>query len=180
VLQTKQCLWYRPVNLPSAEEIDLPLIGSLHPLQFPFDEAGRRSELLREYSGLDGLSGAGDKRPCWIAGSIGDSGANIMFFKIGGGANGLANCSLLFVGDTFKAGPPDWRFLGGDRGRAFSFCGDMDKVVSRSAIKLSTGLTSSISPLIDRGGLRGGLERELAWLASLNPEVSEDCESVGV
>ena len=59
MLQTKQCLWYRPVSLPSAEEIDFPLMGSLHPLQFPFEDAGRRSEALRE-SDRDGFRGAGE------------------------------------------------------------------------------------------------------------------------
>ena len=40
-MHTKQALWYRPVRRPSAEEMDLPFMGSVQALQVPFPIVGR-------------------------------------------------------------------------------------------------------------------------------------------
>lgn len=59
-MHTKQALWYRPVNLPSALDIDFPDIGSRQDLQSPRPD---------ETAGSRGLDRERDDELGWIAGS---------------------------------------------------------------------------------------------------------------
>ena len=83
--------------------MDFPLIGSRQPLQLPFEVVGRVG--WRAGAGLGGLAGAagprdragfldgsGERRPCCMAGSMGDSGESREGSSPFGGAITLANC----------------------------------------------------------------------------------------
>lgn len=108
--------------------------------------------------------GRGDRRPPWIAGSMGDSGETMAVLRPCGGARDRAYCSLTFGGDELEGNSRGCRSAIDD---------------SKSAIKTSIWLVSEGCRL-ERVADLGGLDRELALLCSLNPEPSDDWDSVGV
>jgi hypothetical protein len=142
------------------------LIGSPHPLQFPFAVVGRRTGL---FSGaVHGRSvlrdGDGDRRPPWIAGSMGDSGESMNGSSFEGGWSPRAYCLFLGGDDVLTA-------LG------FSSAIDDSKLaINTSTFVVSDGCRSDRPAPVDRGGL----EVELALLASLYSDAFEDWDSEGV
>lgn len=158
--QVKHCLWYLPVRRPSAEETERPLIASPHPLQLPFAVVGRRAGA---FSGDACDLGNGERRPPWIAGSIGDSGASIYGSSFGAGCRPRAYC-LSRAGDILAS-----------RGFIDSI-EDCKSAISESIFVDLEGCgrvraaTGDLPALADRGGL----EVELALLALLEPDVFED------
>lgn len=94
--------------------------------------------------------GDGDRRPRWIAGSMGDSGESMKGSSFGRGWSSRAYCL----------------FLGGDVLTSLGFSSAIDdsrSVINRSTLVVSDGCRRDRPAPVDRGGL----EVELALLASL-------------
>jgi hypothetical protein len=139
------------------------LIGSPQPLQSPFAVVGRRrglfSDALPRRSAL--RDGEGERRPPWIAGSMGDSGESHAGLTDGGSPRAYCFCR------------------GGDALTSLGFsCAieDCKSAINTSTFEVSEGWRRECLGPVDWGGL----EVELALLALLEPDAFEDCDSDGV
>lgn len=162
-MQTKHSLWYLPVSRPSAEETDLPVMGSLHPLQLPLFVVRRRTGFSPGLDGVwdrVGLRRGGGTRP---SGIVGFGGGPI---ESGEGSRFPPCARALFRG-------------GEDEGPSLTRRSVIDDWISTMGLSVFSE-DALLHGARSGAAERGGLERELARLTWLEPEASEDCDSDGV